>query len=90
MSFIISIMSFQPFGEVPIQSVEAQLAGLQSFSGLDWSNGERCYLQDYAKKAKKQYMFGMVTKPVTVSAVVATSVAKSPSVRSELVLFKKT
>ena len=42
------------------------MAGLQSFSGLDWSNGERCYLQDYAKKAKKQFLFGMVTKPVTI------------------------
>ena len=46
------------------------MAGLQSFSGLDWSNGERSYLQDYAKKAKKQFMFGMVTKPVTVSTYI--------------------
>ena len=56
------IISFKPFGEVPIQSIEAQLAGLESFTGVDWTLEEIGFLQTCIQETKKHFMFGMVTQ----------------------------
>ena len=49
------------------------MAGLQSFCGLDWTIGEKYFLQNYVKEAKKHFMFGMLTKPENVSIFKAAS-----------------
>ena len=52
---------FKPFGVVPIQSTEAKLAGLQSFSEISWTPKEKSCFKRLVKKAKKNFMLGMLT-----------------------------
>ncbi len=55
---------FKPFTVMPMQAVEAYLAGIVPYDGLRWSDAERAFFKQFVKKCNKGlFVFGMLAKP---------------------------
>ena len=59
---------YRPFADIPVQAIEAQMAGIAPFDKCLWNSSEKTFFKRAVARCKKHVMLALVIQRVEVSA----------------------